>query len=297
MRQLQSLKPYFKYEIINTIKKYPVTKMCKIAKVSKSGYYKWLKNKDRISFEEILDYILVKDLFFKGKGVRGIRRIKMDLEDIHGKIMNRKKISRIMNELNLRTKTRKQNPYKQRMKDNSEKFYCENLLQREFKNKLPYKALGIDITYLKYNGRFAYLCVLLDVKTTEVISYALSQTMTKELAIGTIEAGLEIIKENSYSTIIHSDRGSQFTSKDYKDLLLSHGLTQSMSAPASPRDNAVIESFFGHLKDEIQLKGVKTFEQVISIIDDYIYYYNNERRQWNKNKMTPIEYRKFLLAS
>ena len=271
--------------------------MCKIAKVSKSGYYKWLKNKDRISFEDILDYTLVKNLFFKGKGIRGIRRIKMDLEDIHGKIMNRKKISRIMKELNLRTKTRKQNPYKQRMKDNSEKFYCENLLQREFKNKLPYKALGIDITYLKYNGRFAYLCVLLDVKTTEVVSYALSQTMTKELAIGTIETGLELIKENSYSTIIHSDRGSQFTSKDYKDLLVTHGLTQSMSAPANPRDNAVIESFFGHLKDEICLKGIRTFDQVISLIDDYMHYYNNERRQWNKNKMTPIEYRKFLLAS
>ena len=297
MRQLQSLKPYFKYEIINTIKKYPVTKMCKIAKVSKSGYYKWLKNKDRISFEEILDYILVKDLFFKGKGIRGIRRIKMDLEDIHGKVMNRKKISRIMNELNLKTKTRRQKPYKQRIKDNLEKFYCENLLQREFKNRLPYKALGIDITYLKYNGRFAYLCVLLDVKTTEVISYALSQTMTKELAIGTIEAGLEIIKENSYSTIIHSDRGSQFTSKDYKDLLLAQGLTQSMSAPASPRDNAVIESFFGHLKDEVCLKGIRTFDQIITLIDDYMYYYNYERRQWNKNKMTPIEYRKFLLAS
>ncbi len=271
--------------------------MCKIAKVSKSGYYKWLKNKGKISFEEILDYTLVKDIFFKGKGKRGIRRIKMDLEDIHGKIMNRKKIARIMTELNLKTTTRRKNPYKQIIKDNSEKFYCENLLQREFKNKLPYKALGIDITYLKYNGRFAYLCTLLDVKTTEVISYALSQTMTKELALATIQSGLEIIKENKYSTIIHSDRGSQFTSKDYRNLLLTNGLTQSMSAPASPRDNAVIESFFGHLKDEVSLKGVKTFVQVVSIIDDYMHYYNNERRQWNKNRMTPIEFRNFLLAS
>ena len=83
---------------------------------------------------------------------------------------------------------------------------------------------------------FAYLCVLLDVKTTEVISYALSQTITKELALETIESGLEIIKRNKYSTIIHSDRGSQFTSKDYRDLLLKHGLTQSMSNPASPRN-------------------------------------------------------------
>jgi len=271
--------------------------MCKIAKVSKSGYYKWLKNKDRISFEEILDYILVKDVFFREKGTRGIRRIKMDLADLHGKVMNRKKIARIMKELNLITKTRRKNPYKQRIKNNSEKFYCENLLQREFKNKLPYKALGIDITYLKYNGRFAYLCVLLDVKTTEVVSYSLSQSMVKELALETILSGIEVIKENKYSTIIHSDRGSQFTSKEYRDLLLANGLTQSMSAPASPRDNAVIESFFGHLKDEISLKGIKTFAQVAAIIDDYMYYYNNERRQWNKNKMTPIEYRNFLLAS
>ena len=271
--------------------------MCKIAEVSKSGYYKWLKNKDKISFEEILDYTLLKNLFFRGKGQRGIRRLKMDLEDIHSRVMNRKKIARIMNELNLITKTRRKNPYKQRIKNNEEKFYCENILNREFKNKLPYKALGIDITYLKYNGRFAYLCVLLDVKTTEVISYCISRTMAKELAITTVENGLEKIKASKYSTIIHSDRGSQFTSKDYKDLLLNNSLTQSMSAPASPRDNAVIESFFGHLKDEVNLKGVKTFEQVVTIIDNYMDYYNNERRQWNKNKMTPVEYRKFLIAS
>ena len=116
-------------------------------------------------------------------------------------------------------------------------------------------------------------------------------------ALLTIENSLDIIKTNNYSTIIHSDRGSQFTSKDYKELLLTNGLTQSMSAPASPRDNAVIESFFGHLKDEINLKGTKTFEQVLAIIDDYMFYYNNVRRQWNKNRMTPIEYRNFLLAS
>jgi len=100
------------------------------------------------------------------------------------------------------------------------------------------------------------LCVLLDVKTTEVTSYSLSQSMTKELTIATINAGQEIIKENKYATFIDSARGSQFTSKDYRDLLLEKGLIQSMSAPASPRDNAVIESFFGHLKDEINLKGM-----------------------------------------
>ena len=270
--------------------------MCKIAKVSKSGYYKWLKNKDKMSLESIIDYVQIKDLFFNGKGLRGIRRLQMDLEDKYGKIMNRKKIARIMKELNLITTTRRKNPYKQSLKDKEEKFYCENLLNREFKNKLPYQAFGIDITYLKYNGKFAYLCVLLDVKTAEVVSYCLSQTMTKELAIATVKSSIKILKEKP-SVIIHSDRGSQFTSKEYRDYLLRNGVTQSMSAPANPRNNAVIESFFGHLKDEISLKGIKTFEQIAAIIDKYMYYYNNERRQWNKNKMTPIMYRNFLLAS
>ena len=206
-----------------------------------------------------------------------------------------------MKDLNLMTTTRRKNPYRQIIKDstknNSEKYYCDNILKREFKNKLPYNAFGIDITYSKYNGRFAYLCTLLDVKTTEVISYTLSQTMTKQLVLNAIKAGLETIKENNKSIIIHSDRGSQFTSKDYRNLLLKNGLIQSMSLPASPRDNAVIESFFGHLKDEVSLKGIKTFAQVVSVIDDYMYYYNNQRRQWDKNRMTPVEYRNYLLAS
>lgn len=271
--------------------------MCKIAKVSKSGYYKWLKNKDKISFSEILEYAYIKEIFFRKQGQYGIRNIKMTLKDDYNVTMNRKKIARIMKELNLITKTRRKNPYKQNMKDNEEKFYCENVLNRNFKNKLPYDALGIDITYLKYNGRFGYLCVLLDVKTTEVISYALSKNMTKELALKTVETGLKNLKQNKHSTIIHSDRGSQFTSKSFKDLLLANGITQSMSAPGTPRDNAVIESFFGHLKDEIKLSGIKTFEQLINVVDGYIYYYNNKRKQWSKNRMTPVEYRNFLLAS
>lgn len=273
--------------------------MCKIAKVSKSGYYKWLNNKDKIPLNKILENIKVKDIFFQHKGKYGIRKIKMELEEKYNEVMNRKKIARIMQELNLKTITRKKNPHKQIIKENSEKYYSENILKREFKTKLPYEAFGTDITYLKYNGRYCYLCVLLDVRTTEVVSYCISKTMTKELTIATIKEGLKVIqkKKNKGAIIIHSDRGSQFTSYDYKECLLNNGITQSMSAPGTPRDNAVIESFFGHMKDEINLKGVKTFEQVIKIIDEYMYYYNNERRQWSKNKMTPIEYRKFLLAS
>jgi transposase InsO family protein len=74
-------------------------------------------------------------------------------------------------------------------------------------------------------------------------------------------------------------------------------LVQSMSAPASPLDNAPIESFFGHMKDYLDYKKCKTFEELAEKVDEYMYYYNNERKQWSKKKMTPIEYREYLLAS
>ena len=271
--------------------------MCNIAKVSKSGYYKWLKNKNKISFRNILDNTYIKEIFLRNKGKKGILRIKMELEEKYGINMNKKKIGRIMKEQGLITQTRRKNPYRQRTKNNEEKFYCENLLDRNFKDRLPYEAFGVDITYLKYNGKFGYLCTLIDVKTTEIVSYGLSTTLQEEFVLKTVEIALKDMDEKTrYNLIIHSDRGSQFTSKSYKKLLDNYGVRQSMSQAGSPRDNAVIESFFGHMKDEINLKVIKTFEQLTQVIDEYIYYFNNHRKQWSKNKMTPIEYKKFLRA-
>ena len=149
MQRVRSIKPVFKYEIIYSIKNYPIYQMCEIAKVSKSGYYKWLKNKDRISIQEILDNVLVKEVFTREKGKYGIRRIKMDLEEKRGIVMNRKKISRIMKEQGLKTKVRVRNPYKEQIKDVLADYYCDNILMQNFKNRKPYEAFGIDITYLK----------------------------------------------------------------------------------------------------------------------------------------------------
>lgn len=270
--------------------------MCKIAKVSKSGYYKWLKNRNKINVQEILEVIYIKEIFSRKDRAYGIRTIKMKLEQDYGIVMNRKKIVRIMKENNLMTKIRKRKPYtKQQV--NQEQLISENIVSRNFKDRTALESFGIDITYLKYNNKFAYLCVLQDMKTTEVISYKIGTNYSTSLVLLTVTEGLiNLPKDIVKKAIIHSDRGSQFTSKAYKNLLEHFGVTQSMSLPASPRDNAVIESFFGHMKDEICLKGVKTFDKVVEIIDEYMYDYNNNRKQWNKNRMTPIEYRRFLVA-
>lgn len=270
--------------------------MCKIAKVSKSGYYKWLKNKNNINLKEILEIIYIKEIFSRKDRVYGIRTIKMKLEQDYRIVMNRKKIVRIMKENNLITKTRKQKHY-YKQKVSQEQLFSENIVSKNFKDRKALEAFGIDITYLKYNNKYAYLCVLQDMKTTEVISYKVGNNYSTSLVLSTVTEGLiNLPKEVVNKAIIHSDRGSQFTSRAYKDLLESFGVAQSMSLPASPRDNAVIESFFGHLKDEINLKKVKTFDDVVEIIDEYMYDYNYNRKQWNKNRMTPIEYRHFLVA-
>ena len=121
-------------------------------------------------------------------------------------------------------------------------------------------------------------------KTTEIISHKIGTNYSTSLVLLTVTEGLiNLPKEIIKKAIIHSDRGSQFTSKAYKDLLEHFGVTQSMSLPANPRDNAVIESFFGHMKDEINLKKVKTFDEVVEIIDEYMYDYNNNRKQYYRN--------------
>ena len=80
-------------------------------------------------------------------------------------------------------------------------------------------------------------------------------------------------------------------------LLKKNNILQSMSSPASPRDNAPIESFFGHMKDEVNYKNCKSFKELSALVDDYMYNYNYRRKQWSKNKMTPMEYKRSLLVS
>lgn len=273
--------------------------MCKTANVSKSGYYKWLKSKNEIKNQDDLIYVYAAFLLTNKKG--GFRKIKMFLERYFNIVMNHKKIRRLMKILNLKSKVRKAKPYKSiNGKTDNSSVICENLIQRNFKNSNPFETLCSDITYLKYNNIFAYLNVLMDIKTNEIIAYHLSKNLSMNFVHSSICYGIDNIKE-SYALkkkiILHTDRGIHYANSNLQKILKSKGVIQSMSNPGTPLDNAVIESFFGHLKDEIDYKNCKTFNQLSEMIDNYMFYYNNLRPQCSKNKMTPIEYRNFLLAS
>jgi len=267
---------------------------CIIAEVTRSGYYQWLKHSDEPE-QDHDDYLLVKEVFEKGKRKYGFRTIKMKLFSQNKIIMNHKKISRIMKKYRLFVKIRTINPYKAIRKKSLEHRTCENKLNRSFKQIVPFKVLSTDITYLPFNHRFAYLSVIKDIASREVVGWNMAQHLEMDLVLGTVE-NMQSNLALPQDALIHSDQGFHYTNPQYIEKLRELGMIQSMSRKGNCIDNAPIESFFGHLKDDVDYKNCKTFEQVHLLIGEYMEYYNNNRQQWNLKKMTPVEYRNHLLT-
>lgn len=270
--------------------------LCLIASVSRSGYYKWSKSSDKPE-KDHKDYVLVRDLFMAGKQKYGFRTIQMKLSE-KGITMNHKKIQRIMKKYNLVTKIRRKNPYKNIMKESLQDRTFENKLNREFKQKIPFKVFCTDITYLPLNHSFVYLSVIKDISSGEIVSWDLSKQIEMSLVTNTMK-NLEKnknIKELS-NIMIHSDQGFHYKNPSYINTVKRLGMIQSMSRKGNCIDNAPIESFFGHLKDDVDYDQCKTFNQVYSLINKYMRYYNHKRPQWNLKKMTPVKYRNHLLES
>lgn len=207
--------------------------------------------------------------------------------------MNHKKIQRIMRKYGLVAKVRKKNPYKQMMRKSLEHRTFPNKLQREFHQIIPFKVLCTDISYIPFQSRFAYLSVIKDVATAEVLAWNLSLYLEMALVTDTIKN----MKLDSYEDImIHSDQGFHYTNPAYIEILKELKMIQSMSGKGKCIDNAPIESFFGHLKDELDYGSCKTFDELRLVIEEYMRYYNHERKQWTRKRMTPVEYRNHLLA-
>jgi transposase InsO family protein len=153
-----------------------------------------------------------------------------------------------------------------------------------------------DITYLPYNHRFAYLSVIKDIASGEVVAWHLAHHLEMELVITTLDNLKRDHSKKLINVLIHSDQGFHYTNPLYIDMVSDFSMVQSMSRKGACIDNAPIESFFGHLKDEVDLRICKTFTEVYAMIETYMEYYNCKRRQWDKQKMTPIQYRDHLLS-
>ena len=274
-----------------------------MAGVSRSGFYAWKRNEEgrtRKAERDEADYVLIKTIFDQKKGKAGIRTIKMILENDYGIVMNWKRISRLKDKYNLITKIRRSNPYKNMMKATKEHNVCPNLLKRHFDQREPQKVLLTDITYLYYGskGQKAYLSCVKDGATKEILAKHISSSLKMEI----IHKTLSDLKQSldgciHPEAIIHSDQGVHYTHPEFRRKVKDMGLTQSMSRKGNCWDNAPMESFFGHLKDEVELEEYETLEELKTAIYDYIDNYNNHRYQWTLNKMTPAQYRSHLISA
>lgn len=273
-----------------------VSYLCASAGVSRSGYYNYLSNESKRERREEIDIKVRDDILmaisFRGYK-KGSRSIKMLLEDKFGICYNRKRIMRIMRKYNIVCPIRRK---KYKYKVIKEHKVCKNYLQREFKQNVPGKVMLTDISYLQYgNAKTAYLSTILDASTNEILSFKVRENMKLDLVISTLNE----LKDNQFvhfdDGMIHSDQGWHYTNPQFRIRAAEMGLQQSMSRRGNCWDNAPQESFFGHLKDEVDIKHCNTFDELHTLISDYIDYYNNDRYQWNLNKMTPIQYRNYLL--
>lgn len=272
--------------------------LCMSAKVSRSGYYYWCAHHEDSVIKDCESLKLIQSACKRFHNKAGIRTIKMYLEFNHGIIMNTKKIARLKRQYGLNTVVRRKNKYNSFCKARQEDEAAPNLVNMQFKRTKPDEVYSTDITYLPYHNGRAFMSAVKDLASREIVHYSVSSNINLDLACDGMDrlfAGLT--EDIRTGLIVHSDQGSHYTSPVYRNKLKHYGITQSMSRKGNCLDNAPIESFFGHMKDEIDLKNCKSFNEVKDIIDRYIEYYNHQRPQWTLKKMTPAMYRCHLINS
>ena len=276
-----------------------ISMMCKLAGVSRSGYYAWIKAEPkRIAREEQdrADFKLILEAYqFRGysKGARGIH-----MRLLHeGILMNLKKIRRLMGKFGLVCPIRKANPYRRMAKAMKTNHVAPNVVNRDFHSRGARKVLLTDITYLFFEGGRCYLSTVLDAVTHEILAYKLSISLQVDFVLDTVD---NLIREHSAeldnTTIVHSDQGCHYTSNAFIKKLKEEEFVQSMSRKGNCWDNAPQESFFGHMKDEIKerISECQSFDEVRAVIDDWMDYYNHDRYQWDLLKLSPSEYYEYL---
>jgi len=185
-----------------------------------------------------------------------------------------------MNKYGLLAKIRRRNPYRQIMEANGEHRIVPNKLNREFSWFSPLLKLWTDITYIRFKWRWIYLSIIKDIVTSEILSSKISDNIW----LWVVHDTLKELKEKYTSwelnnTLLHSDQWFHYTHPSFWNYLKELWCIQSMSRKGNCIDNAPTESFFWHLKDEIDISLCNTLEEVAKYIENYIFYYNNSRPQ------------------
>ncbi len=229
----------------------------------------------------------IKAIYDRHLGRFGYRRITMALRNI-GFIINYKTVLRLMKALGIKSliRIKKYKSYK-----GEQGKIAPNVLERNFKANQPNQKWATDITEFNVLGKKLYLSPIIDLFNQEIISYELSENPNFNQVVMMLKKAFCKTK-TSKNILLHSDQGWQYQMKQYQHLLKQNGIIQSMSRKGNCLDNAIIENFFGILKSKLfYLKKYKSIQELKEEINEYIYYYNNDRLKLNLNGMSPIQYR------
>ena len=270
----------------------PLYKRCKLLGVSRSGYYDWMERDNAPKVDEL--GLKVVEIFHKFKRRYGAIRIRNELKK-DGIKASRKRIGKAMKKYNLVAKATKKFVITTDSRHNLP--VSPNLLMRNFTQTAPNKVWVADLTYISTVFGWRYLAVVIDVFDRAVVGWALADNMRKELVIDAMKMAIKRRKPPK-GLIAHSDRGSQYCSYAYQELLAKYGAKSSMSAKGDPWDNAMVESFFGTFKTEL-IHGEKWDNELILMqeVRGFIEVdYNRMRQHSSLGYISPHEFMQKWIA-
>ena len=260
--------------------------MCRVFAVSRSGYYRWRgRPESRRSIENRRLDAHIKAIYMKSKRRYGSPKITDDLNEM-GFPVSKNRVARRMKAAGLRSIVRRK--YRATTDSKHSHPVAKNLLKRDFTTDGPDKAWVSDITYIATARGWLYLTVFIDLFSRMVVGWALSSSLSTEMVLTALKRGLRNRRPGA-GLLIHSDRGVQYASRDFRKVLKKHHFVQSMSRKGDCWDNAVAESFFGIIKSElIHHERFKGPQDTLKAIFEYIeVFYNRKRKHSTLGYKTP----------
>jgi putative transposase len=268
---------------------YPVPLMSRVFEVAASGYYAWTKRPpSKRSQEDARLEVEIKAAHTRTRQTCGPERLQHDLAE-HGVQVGICKIKRIRKKLGIRCKQTKK--YTVTTDSRHSLPVAENLLARQFEAATPNSVWVSDITYIPTDEGWLYLAGHKDLFNGEIVGYAMGERITKNLVSQSLFRAVAT-KRPAEGLIHHSDRGSQYCSYEYRELLGQFEMKSSMSRKGNCYDNAPMESFWGTLKQElVHHRHYRTRQEAIQDITEYIeVFYNRQRRQARLGFLSPAAY-------
>lgn len=285
-----------RYLVVEELKqKQSVKQLCGYLGISRSGYYAYLRRKENDPTESLKAKI--QTIYIQRNQTFGYRRIQDELFRQYGIVVNHKKVLRLMRELGIQAIIRRRRKYRTTYEAAlSDGRVAENLLERNFVAEKPNQKWVTDVTQFRVHEERIYLSAIKDLCSKEIVAYHISSRNDNTLVLETFRVAFEKQKDVT-GLIVHSDQGFQYTSHAYHDMLPKVGAKISMSRRGNCLDNASMESFFSHLKAEaLYPYDIRSIQEAQRRIEEFIQFYNMERPQRKLNKLTPVEYRRQLVA-